>query len=483
MDTRGRSGSGEHTSRTTWARDDIRVSDPAAMQRSIAGTAIGNFMEWYDFGIYGFLATTIAQVFYPGDSSSAVGLIATFGTLAAAFAVRPFGGIIFGALGDRIGRRRVLIMTVTLMAVGTTLTGLLPSYEDIGIWAPILLIVTRIMQGFSTGGEYVGAMTHISEHAPDRNRGALAGFLPLGTLGGYVLGAAVVTALKTQLPVAEMLQWGWRVPFLLGVPLAAIALYMRLRIDESPVYEQLRSNHSAASGNGWGQFQRTVMRQRTGLLICMGLVLAENVTNYMLTGYLPTYFKQVGGISGSGGLTMIVVALLLMLVAVVPLARLSDRIGRKPILWTGSALLIVGSVPAFLLIGQGGSYALRLLGVLIIGVMLLCFYSTTPSTLPALFPSEVRYFAVAIGFNISVSMFGGTTPLVAETLVSGTGNVLVPAYLLMGAGVVGAITLWFTPEVAGKRLPGSGPSVATEQEAEAIAKSGLRETGDDGLPA
>ncbi|KLO27906.1 MFS transporter [Mycolicibacter heraklionensis] len=448
------------------------------MQRSIAGTAIGNFMEWYDFGIYGFLATTIAQVFYPSDSSSAAGLIATFGTMAAAFAVRPFGGIIFGALGDRIGRKRILIMTVTLMAVGTTITGLLPSYEDIGIWAPILLIVTRVMQGFSTGGEYVGAMTHISEHAPDRNRGALAGFLPLGTLGGYVMGAAVVTALKSQLPVAEMLRWGWRVPFLLGVPLAVVALYMRLRIDESPVFEeleQLNENRDTARGNGWGQFQRTVTRQRRGLLICMGLVLAENVTNYMLTGYLPTYFKQVGRISGSRGLTMIVVALLLMLVAVVPLARLSDRIGRKPILWTGSALLIVGSVPAFLLIGQGGSYALRLLGVLMIGVMLLCFYATTPSTLPALFPSTVRYFAVAIGFNISVSLFGGTTPLVAETLVSGTGNVLVPAYLLMGAGVVGAITVWFTPEVAGKRLPGSGPSVATEQEAEAIAQAGLHE--------
>lgn len=447
------------------------------MQRSIAGTAIGNFMEWYDFGIYGFLATTIAQVFYPGDSSSAVGLIATFGTLAAAFAVRPFGGIVFGALGDRIGRRRVLIMTITLMAVGTTATGLLPLYEDIGIWAPILLLVTRMMQGFSTGGEYVGAMTHISEHAPDRNRGALAGFLPLGTLGGYITGAALVAVLKSQLPADEMLRWGWRVPFLLGVPLAIVTLYMRLRIDESPVFEELKNkeNHDPARGHSWGQFQRTVTRQRRALLICVGLVLAENVTNYMLTGYLPTYFKQVGGISDGGGLEMIVVALLAMLVAVVPLARLSDRIGRKPLLWTGSGLLIVGSVPAFMLIGQGGSYALRLLGVLMIALALLCFYSTTPSTLPALFPSAVRYFAVAIGFNISVSLFGGTTPLVSEALVSGTGNVLTPAYLLMGAGVVGAVTVWFTPEMAGRRLPGSGPSVATEQEAQAIVEAGRRE--------
>jgi MHS family proline/betaine transporter-like MFS transporter len=466
VDTKGQSGSGAHTYRNTWARDEIRVSDPKAMRRSIAGTAVGNFMEWYDFGIYGFLATTLAQVFYPGDSSSAVGLIATFGTLAAAFAVRPFGGIFFGALGDRIGRKKVLIMTVSLMAVGTTITGLLPSYEAIGIWAPVLLILTKLMQGFSTGGEYVGAMTYVSEHAPDRTRGALTGYLPLGTLGGYITGAGVVTLIQSQLPVSDMLHWGWRVPFLLGVPLALITLFMRLRIDESPAFEELGhadADDSVASETGWQQFRQTVVGQRSGLLICMGLVLAENVTNYMLTGYLPTYFKQVGGISGSRGLTMIVVALLLMLVVVMPLARLSDRIGRQPLLWTGSSLLIVGSVPAFLLIRHGGNYPIRLLGVLLIGLMLVCFNSTTPSTLPALFPTQVRFFAVAIGFNISVSTFGGTTPLIAETLVSGTGNVMVPAFILMAAGVVGAITLWFTPETAGKVLPGSGPSVATEQ--------------------
>ncbi len=478
VDTKGQSGSGAHTDRSTWARDEIRVSNPKAMRRSIAGTAVGNFMEWYDFGIYGFLATTLAQVFYPGDSSSAVGLIATFGTLAAAFAVRPFGGIFFGALGDRIGRKKVLIMTVSLMAIGTTITGLLPSYEAIGIWAPVLLIITKLMQGFSTGGEYVGAMTYVSEHAPDRTRGALTGFLPLGTLGGYITGAGVVTLIQSQLPVSDMLHWGWRVPFLLGVPLAIITLYMRLRIDESPAFEELEqagADNSVASETGWQQFRQTVVGHRSGLLICMGLVLAENVTNYMLTGYLPTYFKQVGSISGSRGLTMIVVALVMMLVVVMPLARLSDRIGRKPLLWTGSALLIFGSVPAFLLIRHGGSYPIRLLGVLLIGLMLVCFNSTTPSTLPALFPTAVRFFAVAIGFNISVSLFGGTTPLVAETLVSGTGNVMVPAFILMGAGVIGAITVWFTPETAGKRLPGSGPSVATEQEASAIAEAGLRE--------
>src|SRR5574337_665226 len=481
MPTTSRRDSDEPTPQRRWEREDIRVADPTEMWRSIAGTAIGNFTEWYDFGIYGFLATTIAQVFYPTDSSSAVGLIATFGTLAAAFAVRPFGGIVFGSLGDRIGRKRVLVMTVTLMAVGTTATGLLPGYEAIGIWAPILLIVTRILQGFSTGGEYVSAMTYVSEHAPDRSRGALAGFLPLGTLGGYAVGAAVVTGLQTQLPIVDMLSWGWWIPYLLGVPLALVALYMRLRIEESPAYQQMSARRQEPYG-GWlgappacgGQFEQVVVRHRKALLITVGLVLAENVTNYMFTGYLPTYFKKVGRISGSSGLMMIVVVLAMMLLVVVFVAKLSDRIGRKPIMWTGCGLLIAASVPAFLLIRHGGGYPMSLIGVLLIGLMLLCFNSTSPSTLPALFPTNVRNFAVAIGFNISVSAFGGTTPLITETLVSGTGNVMVPAYILMVAGVVGAVTLWFTPELAGKRLPGSGPSVHTEQEARAIVEAGLR---------
>lgn len=270
-----------------------------------------------------------------------------------------------------------------------------------------------------------------------------------------------------------MLSWGWRIPYLAGIPLALIALYMRLRIDESPAYQQMSESQPEPPGSAWQQFEQTIVRQRKALLITMGLVLAENVTNYMLTGYLPTYFKQVGRVSGSSGLLMIMVVLAMMLVAVVFLAKLSDRIGRKPIMWTGCALLIVASVPAFLLIRHGAGSPLRLIGVMLIGVTLLCFNSTTPSTLPALFPTNVRNFAVAIGFNISVSVFGGTTPLIAEALVSSTGNVMVPAYILMAAGLVGAVTVWFTPEVAGKRLPGSGPSVATEQEARAIVDAGL----------
>jgi MFS transporter, MHS family, proline/betaine transporter len=450
--------------RRRWTRDQIQVTTPEVTRRSIKGASIGNFMEWYDFGVYGYIATTIAQVFYPGNSASAVHLIATFSTLAAAFVVRPIGGLIFGPLGDRIGRKRVLMITIVLMTVGTTVTGLLPGYSTIGVWAPILLVVARVFQGLSTGGEYVGAMTYVVEQAPDRKRGMVVGFLPMGNLSGFVLAGLVVTALQTWLPSPDMLAWGWRIPLLLSAPFGLIALYMRLRLDESAAYENARALEDGSDDDGSDQLRRTVVEQWRPMLICAALVLTSTSADYMLTGYLPTYLKVVVHLGRTAGLVMITITLAILMVALVFVAMLSDRIGIKPIMWTGCGLLIAGSVPAFLFI-RSSPYPVIFTGVLLIGLMELCFDSTSPALLPALFPTEVRYGALAIAYNISISAVGGSTPLIAQALVSGTGNAMVPAYMLIFAGLVGAVTLLFTPEVAGKRLPGSGPSVETEQEA------------------
>ena len=204
------------------------------MRRDIAGTAIGNFMEWYDFGVYGYIATTIAQVFYPGDSVSAVHLIATFSTLAAAFVVRPLGGFILGPLGDRIGRKRVLVITILLMAVGhdhDRLTARLQHHRRLGA-DPAL--IARVFQGLSTGGEFVGAMTYLVERAPDRKRGMMVGFLPLGNLVGFVFAGLLVTALQAWLPSRDMLAWGWRIPLLLGAPFGVFALYLRRESRSRP---------------------------------------------------------------------------------------------------------------------------------------------------------------------------------------------------------------------------------------------------------
>jgi MHS family proline/betaine transporter-like MFS transporter len=451
--------------RRGWTRAEIRVVDPTVARHSIAGTAIGNFMEWYDFGVYGYIATTIAQVFYPGNSISAVHLIATFGTLAAAFVVRPLGGFIFGPLGDRIGRKRVLMATIFLMTVGTTTSGLLPGYSVIGIWAPILLVVARVFQGLSTGGEYVGAMTYLGEQVPDRKRGLMVGFLPMGNLTGFVLAGLLVTGLQAWLPSHDMLTWGWRIPLLLSAPFGVVAFYLRLRLEESAAYQDVGAAPDTPDEPGRHQFRRMVLQQRKAMLICAALVLTSTAADYMLTGYLPTYLKVIVRAGHTAALMMITATLTILMVVLVLVAWLSDHIGVKPIMWTGCGLLIAASIPAFLLIRSGGGYPVIFIGVLLIGLMELCFDSTSPATLPALFPTDVRYGALAIAYNISISAVGGSTPLIAQALVSGTGNAMMPAYMLIFAGVVGAVTLPFTPEVAGRRLPGSAPAVETEQEA------------------
>jgi len=440
-------------------RDDTTVVDTRATRRSIEGTAIGNFMEAYDFTLFSLVATILAQKFYPGENSGAGNLIATFGTMTAGFVVRPLGGFIFGPLGDRIGRKPVLVMTISLMAVCASATGVLPVYHTIGVWAPILLTVIRICQGLSSGGEYAGAMTFIAEHAPDHKRGMFAGFLPVGTLAGFVVGAALVTGLQTALPAADMLAWGWRIPFLLAAPLGLVAVYLRSRIEESPDYEKVHK--AALPMSVRTQFRLTVVRQWKGLLICIGLELAISDTSYMVSGYVPTYLKKTAGVADTAALVMVLIVLAVLTIGVLLVAMLSDRVGVKPLLWTGCALLIAVSVPAFTLMRFGGSYPTKFGGVLLVGLPMLFLSSLEPAILPALFPTHVRYGAVSIGFNIAVSAFGGTTPLIAESLVAGTGNAMVPAYMLIFAGLVGAITLIFAPEVAGKPLLGSGPSVGS----------------------
>ena len=360
------------------------------------------------------------------------------------------------------------MITIVLMTVGTTASGLLPGYSTIGVWAPILLVVARVFQGLSTGGEYVGAMTYVVEQAPDRKRGMVVGFLPMGNLSGFVLAGLLVTGLQTWLPSHDMLTWGWRI--LLSAPFGLIALYMRLRLDESAAYQNVHAVEDGSDDDGGDQLRRTVVEQWRPMLICAALVLTSTAADYMLTGYLPTYLKVVVHLSHTAGLVMITITLAILMVVLVFVAKLSDRIGVKPIMWTGCGLLIAGSVPAFLLIRSSGPYPVIFIGVLLIGLMELCFDSTSPALLPALFPTNVRYGALAIAYNISISGVGGSTPLIAQALVSGTGNAMVPAYMLIFAGLVGAATLLFTPEVAGKRLPGSGPSVETEQEARELVE-------------
>ncbi|WP_186030057.1 glycine betaine/L-proline transporter ProP [Burkholderia gladioli] len=457
--------------------NDITVVDQSLLKRAVRAMAIGNAMEWFDFGVYSYIAVTLGQVFFPSSNPSAQ-LLATFGTFAAAFLVRPLGGMVFGPLGDRIGRQRVLAMTMILMALGTFSIGLIPGYNSIGIMAPVLLLVARLVQGFSTGGEYGGAATFIAEFSTDKRRGFMGSFLEFGTLIGYVMGAGVVALLSALLSHEALLSWGWRVPFLVAGPLGLIGLYIRMKLEETPAFKrqaELREAQDKAMPKV--NFRETLGRHWRAMLLCVGLVLIFNVTDYMALSYLPSYLSSTLHFDESHGLMLVLLVMVLMMPMTLAAGRLSDLVGRKPVMLAGCIGLLALSIPALMLIRTGEMLPV-FGGLLILGVLLSCFCGVMPSALPALFPTEIRYGALAIGFNISVSLFGGTTPLVTAWLVDRTGNLMMPAYYLMGAAVIGAISVLSLRETARQPLKGSPPAVASRREAHALVRE-LRERADE----
>lgn len=302
----------------------------------------------------------------------------------------------------------------------------------------------------------------------------MVGFLPMGNLVGFVLAGMLVTGLQTWLPDQDMLSYGWRIPLLLGLPFGLVALYLRLRLEESSAYQSANDSPHTPGDQGRQQIRRTVAQQWRPMLICAALVLTSQVAAFMLTGYLPTYLRLFVRVGHTAGLVIIVTTLAILMATVVAVASLSDRIGVKPIMWTGCVLLIGASVPAFLLIRFGGVYPVILIGVLLIGLMELCFDSTGRPCCRRCFPPPC---ATGAGHLPQYLDIAGRRRHPADRPGAGVGHrqrygadlVMVPTYMLIFGGAVGAATLLLTPEVAGKPLPGSGPAVETEREARALA--------------
>ena len=460
-----------------WKLDDVTVTEPSVIKRAIGAASIGNVTEWYDFGVYAYFEPTIKEVFF-ADLPDTMGTIATFGLFAVAFLVRPFGGLFFGPLADRIGRNKVLATTMIMMALGTFAIGCIPSEKSIGLLAPALLLVARLVQGFSTGGEYGNAMTFIAEYAPDRKRGFLGSFLEFGTFTGYLMGAIVVTVAGAVLTDDQLLAWGWRIPFFVALPLGIIGVYLRTRLADTPAFLALEKEAEAREKElRAGSELKKIANLWPFMLVCIGLVLAWNVTNYMLTSYMPTYVTatmpdmQGGkGVSETTSQILQIVVMAVALVTIPLLGRLSDRIGRKPIVWVGAIGLIVLSFPAIMLIRAQSGFTI-FLGLMIMGLLLICFSATMPSTLPSLFPTQVRGGALSIAFNISVSLFGGTTSVVVGTLVSKTGDLNWPAYYLIATGLIGAVSIYFTQESNGRHLWGSSPAADSKAEAKELVNA------------
>jgi len=429
---------------------------------------MGNAIEWFDYGVYGYLATSVGDAFFPGHDPTTK-LLSTFGVLAVSFAIRPFGGMVFGPLGDRIGRQKVLVLTITLMSLSTALIGCLPTHATIGIWAPILLVVCRLVQGFSTGGEYGGAATFMAEHAPDRKRGFYGSFLEFGTLIGLIAGGSMATIIDAAVGQDTMSAWGWRIPFLIALPLGAIGLYLRARLEDSPVFEEL-----AAKGQTSSVPFRETMQHWRHILLLIGFVLLLNIADYGVLTYMPTYLKTQLHLSTLTSDLLPVIVMLGMLAVISPIGALTDRIGRKPALLTSCIGFIVLSVPMIALMRVHNLVATAV-GLAVLGLLLVIMLACIASTLPALFPTQVRYGAFAIGYNVSTSAFGGTTPLVVTALIAATGSDLMPGWYMMLAGVIALVPILLMPETAGVSLRGRRtPGTAGTQQVPHLHRSGAR---------
>ncbi|TLG08858.1 MFS transporter [Nocardia cyriacigeorgica] len=414
---------------------------------------MGNATEWFDYGVYAATATYLTDAFFPGD----LGTLGTMLGFAISFVLRPLGGMVWGPLGDRVGRKAVLATTILLMAAATGLIGVLPTHGQVGVIAPILLILLRVIQGFSTGGEYGGAATYLAECANDRKRGFLGSFLEFGTLGGFVGGSAVVLACQLAVGSEAMHDWGWRIPFLLAIPLGLIGWYLRAKLDESPVFTEVAENPHPPTG-----LRELIGNYPRELLTLAGLVVALNVVNYTLLTYQPTYLQKTIGLDESTTTTMMLIGQLVMMVCIPFFGGLSDRVGRRP-LWLVSLVgLAVLAVPMYWLMGVGTGWAV--LGFVVLGLFYIPQLATISATFPAIFPTHVRYAGFALGYNVSTAVFGGTAPLVNEAVIESTGWSLFPAFYMIGATLIGLVAWAFLRETAGTSIRGTEvPDASTDE--------------------
>lgn len=423
-----------------------RDADPAEVRKAVRGAAIGNTVEWYDFAIYSTLATYIADRFFPsGDETAA--LLSTFAVFAAAFFMRPLGGFFFGPLGDRIGRQRVLALVILLMSGSTLLIGLVPSYESIGVVAPLLLLLLRCVQGFSAGGEYGSGACYLAEFAPDKHRGFVVSFLVWSVVVGFLLGSLTVTGLETLLSESAMESYGWRIPFLIAGVLGVVGLYIRLRLGDTPDFETLRDEGEVSTS----PLKEAFTTSWRPILQIAGLVVIHNVGFYIVFTYLPTYFTKTLEFTKTNAFVSIIIASTVAIILIPPLGALSDRIGRKPLLIAGAIGFAVFAYPLFMLLNTG-SLAAAIAAHAALAAIESVFVSASLAAGAELFATRVRSSGYSIGYNVSVAIFGGTAPYVATWLVAETGNELAPAFYVIAAAIITLATIMTMRETAAQPL-------------------------------
>jgi MFS transporter, MHS family, proline/betaine transporter len=423
------------------ARAAASVEDAATIRRAVVACAIGQVFEIFDFVIYGFFAVAIGRAFFPSTDPIA-SLLASFATFAVGFLMRPVGAMVIGWYGDRFGRRKALVVTVGLMAVATGATGLIPSYAAIGLLGPVLLLICRMLQGFSTGGEWGGAAAFLVEHAPTGRRGLIGSLQQAATAIGAMCATFSAAILTTTLSAESFFAWGWRIPFLIGFVLGPVGYYLRTRVAETPAFQRAVATDSikrmplaeAFSTHGWT------------FLTAFGLSIIGCVINYVFLVFLPSFASQTLKIDLSYALWSTTLAGLIYLVLTPIVGHYSDYIGRKPMMLACSVLAFIMAYPLFLFLQTHPSF-LGLLVVQAIAQAVLTLYTGVISTiLSEMFPTNVRYTALSVSYGFAVAIFGGFAPYISTFLVKVTANPLAPSFYVMAAALISGIAVTFVHE-------------------------------------
>lgn len=423
------------------------------LKKVVFSSFLGNFIEWFDHASYSYLATVIALVFFPGEDKT-VAVMSTFAVFALSFLVRPVGAIFWGNMGDKKGRKWALSISILLMSGATFLIGCLPGYALIGVGAPALLLLLRMVQSFSASGEYAGAATFIAEYAPKEHRGFYCSMVPASTAAGLLAGSLFATFMFNTWGAdsAFVVDWGWRIPFLLAGPLGYITHYIRTHLEDSPVYEQMQRRLEYTGNPPEKQPIRTLFTKHFKVLvISFGACVLNAVGFYAVLTYLPNYLETTLGYDASAASTVTTIVLFAYIAFIFLSGRVSDRFGRKRMLIIACVGFLACTIPAFMLLGTL-DFMTILVVELVMCLILTINDGTLASYLTETFPTEVRYSGFALSFNLANAIFGGSASYISFWLISVTGNAIAPAFYMVFIALIALVAMVASHEHSNKDL-------------------------------
>lgn len=411
-----------------------KTIDAKARKKAITAAGIGNFVEWFDFVLYAQFAAIIAIHFFPSDNPTS-GLLATFAVFALGFLARPIGGVIFGHYGDKHGRKKALSAAVLLMSIATFAIGLTPTFESIGLMAPILLVVWRVCQGLSAGGEYAGSSSFVIEFAPKGKKALYGSINPIATALG-IIGGALVGLIMTQLMDPEIINsWGWRIPFMIAGPLGIVGLYLRNKVEETPEFQAIQNK---VKEEKHAPLVEAFQASKMNMLTLFGWASLNGLGFYMLTGYMITFMTNAAEMARPQALSVYIVALILFSFACYFAGKLIDRVGIAKVAIVSAIVMSILIVPSFQLLSTG-DLTTSIIGLSIFGIVMGFICTVTPLLMVVLFPAHIRYSASALSYNLAYGLLGGTAPYIATYLIAETGNNLAPAYYVAIVTVIGLL--------------------------------------------